>query len=103
MEPSRTRFPRPMQVSVELTARVIDLEAVDSAPCCPDCDQALNLHQPDERLPDQLLATCDSCFRWYSLFELSDNASEVLMLELPGRSTVTVEEVFLRNGTDRRE
>lgn len=34
-------------------------------PCCPRCDSNLSLHQPDEDLPDRLLATCDFCKAWY--------------------------------------
>jgi hypothetical protein len=101
VEPARSRFPSLMKATMELTARMIDLEAEDTAPCCPHCEQMLNLHQPDENLPNQLLATCDSCHRWYSLFEVGDDASEFLMLDLPDRSMV--EEARLQNGIDHQE
>jgi hypothetical protein len=77
-----------MKATMELTARVIDLEAEDTAPCCPRCEQLLNLHQPDESLPDRLLATCDSCLRWYSLFGIGAEPSQFLMLDLPDKSMI---------------
>ena len=49
---------------------------------------AFNLHQPDECTPDQLLATCDSCFRWYCLVERGDREMRVLMVELPSKSVI---------------
>jgi hypothetical protein len=55
---------------------------------CPHCNVGLNLHQPDECSPDQLLATCDACFRWYCLMELGDEHENVLMIELPGKAMI---------------
>jgi hypothetical protein len=87
-----------MKAKLELTARMIKLRAEDTAPCCPLCDQVLNLHQPDESLPDQLLATCDSCLRWYSLFGMSEDSTQFLMLDLPDKSMI--EEAHFANGHD---
>jgi len=101
VEPAHLRLPGPMKATIELTARVIDLEAEDTAPCCPLCEQLLNLHQPDENLPDQLLATCDSCPRWYSLFGIEENPSRFLMLDLPDKSMI--DEARFTNGLDGRE
>lgn len=33
--------------------------------CCPRCEGALTLHQPDPDLPGRLLATCFECKTWY--------------------------------------
>ena len=85
MEPFRSRFPSPMKVVLELNARVIDSLAIESAPCCSSCNRKMNLHQPDENLPSQLLATCGFCGTWYSLIELKNDPVEVLMIELPRR------------------
>ena len=90
-----------MKAMVEMTARMIDLEAEDMAPCCPHCEQLLNLLQPDQSLPNQLLATCDSCLRWYSLFGIGENSNQFLMLDLPDKSMI--EEAGLTNGLDDRE
>ncbi len=100
MEPARPRLPGLMRASMELTARMIELERGDSAPCCPLCDQLLNLHQPDESLPDQLLATCDSCLRWFSLFGIGADPSRFLMLDLPDKAMI--EAARLTDGPDRQ-
>jgi len=72
----------------------------DFAPSCPHCKNGLNLHQPDESSPDQLLATCDSCFRWFCLLELGSDGLDVLMIELPGKTMV--EEALGRLPVDQR-
>jgi hypothetical protein len=77
-----------MKALLELTARLVDLEADDGAPCCPRCEQMLNLHQPDENLPNQLLATCGSCLRWYSLFGISIESGQFLMIDLPDTAII---------------
>jgi hypothetical protein len=33
--------------------------------CCPECENPLTLHQPDEELADRLLATCEVCKSWF--------------------------------------
>lgn len=89
-----------MKVTVEMTARMIDLEAEDTVPRCPHCEQLLNLLQPDQSLPNQLLATCDSCLRWYSLFGIGEESNQFLMLDLPDKSII--EEAGFTNGLDDR-
>ena len=101
MEPARSKLLGPRKATMELTARVIDLEAEYTAPCCPLCEQLLNLHQPDESLPNQLLATCDSCLRWYSLFGIGENPSQFLMLDLPDKSMI--EEARFTSALDAQE
>jgi hypothetical protein len=96
-----SRHPGPIRAMLELTARVIDLGAEGAAPCCPLCGQLLNLHQPDESLPNQLLATCDSCLQWYSLFGIGENSNQFLMLDLPDKSMI--EEACFRSGLDDQE
>ena len=101
MEPARSRHPGPMKTMLELTAHMIDLAADDTVPCCPHCEQLLDLHQPDESLPNQLLATCHSCLRWYSLFRIGENSNQFLMLDLPDKSMI--EEAGFTNDLDDRE
>jgi hypothetical protein len=43
--------------------------------CCPRCECAMTLHQPDPELPDRLLATCDDCKSWF----LADTYGAVLI------------------------
>jgi hypothetical protein len=101
VEPVGSRHPGPMKATMVLTARVIDLEAKNTAPCCPLCEQLLNLHQPDESLPNQLLATCDSCLRWYCLFGMGEDSNQFFMLGLPDKSMI--EEARFTNGLDDQE
>ncbi len=54
---------------------------------CPECGAPLNLSQPDEEFPTDLLATCGPCRRWYVLGEPNESG-EVLLLELPGISEI---------------
>lgn len=88
MKPSQLRVPAPLKVTCELSARIIKPENLDYPPSCPACGQQLSLHQPDEKVPTQLLATCDDCSRWFSLVELSDDAREILMIDFPERSMI---------------
>jgi hypothetical protein len=85
VEPGQTRFPNPLKTTVELSARMIVLRDANSRPCCPHCgaSHALDLHQPVDTAPDELLATCSNCRRWYFLIEVSEESQEVLMVELP--------------------
>jgi hypothetical protein len=73
---------------VEVRVQVIALDTEESQLSCPDCDQGLNLHQPDETSPDHLLATCDSCTRWFALHELSGDGIEYAMFEIPSLGIV---------------
>jgi hypothetical protein len=99
VEPTRLRFPRAGRIAVELSVRLVDPES-GSSPICPHCDSALNLHQPDETSPEQLLATCDTCFRWFCLVELGTESVDVLMIELPGKSMI--EKALSRDAVDQR-
>jgi hypothetical protein len=72
----------------ELNARLVKAEKLGEPLVCTCCDQELNLHQPDENRPSQLLATCEGCCRWFSLIELNDEDGEMIMIELPGRSVI---------------
>jgi hypothetical protein len=45
---------------------------------CPDCEGHTIIHQPDEALPDRLLATCPSCTAWFLL-----HAAAGVMVRLP--------------------
>jgi hypothetical protein len=49
--------------AASLTRRLDD----DAAPVrfCPHCDADLEVHQPDEDLPDRLLAVCPCCKAWF--------------------------------------
>ena len=55
--------------------------------CCPACQVPLNLHQPDEEQPSQLLGTCDCCSRWFFLVESELDWEGMLLFELPSAET----------------
>ncbi len=42
-----------------------DFEPIVPRPCCPRCDSELTFHQPDEGLPQRLLAICSECGGWF--------------------------------------
>jgi hypothetical protein len=90
VRPLRPRLPNPERVTLELNVRVIELGLGESETVCEHCQEPLNLHQPDESLPSQLLATCGSCSRWFSLVGVDAEGSEYLMVELPSRSQLEV-------------
>ena len=100
VKPTRLKIPGTGKVAVDLNVRVIAPDDGGSAPGCPHCESGLNLHQPDECTPDRLLATCDSCFRWYCLVELGDREMRVLMVELPSKSVI--EKAFRETPMDPR-
>jgi hypothetical protein len=103
VKPARARHAVPMKATLELTARMIVLGAEDTAPCCPRCKHVLDLHQPDENLPNRLLATCDSCLRWYCLFGTGEDSdsNQFFMLGLPDKSMI--EAARFTNGLDAPE
>lgn len=50
---------------------------------CPDCHGRLVVHQPDERQPERLLATCRACFAWFLM-----DAPGRILLRLPGEAAL---------------
>ena len=48
--------------------------------CCPQCEYSLTLHQPDPKLPERLLATCDECKAWFL-----SNSDGVNLVAIPPR------------------
>jgi hypothetical protein len=49
-------------------------QEVDTAeqPICEECDNELELHQPDKTNPDKLLGICDICHSWYVIESKTD-------------------------------
>ena len=94
MDPAEARFPFSSKIAVELNALLVHLTRNGTRPMCPNCNHPLDLHQPDENAPENLLATCDSCSRWYFLSEVGKQGRDVLLVELPSRSIV---EEFVHN------
>jgi len=54
--------------AIRLALDIIRLHPDPEAPsevACPDCRGVLELHQPDQRLPERLLGTCPRCSAWF--------------------------------------
>ncbi len=49
-----------------------------SGVACPACRGSLVFHQPDARLPDRLIATCETCPAWFLL-----DAAFAVLIRLP--------------------
>ncbi len=54
---------------------------------CPSCALALDLHQPDSRDPDSLLATCPACGAWHLIAKALDQDG-VVIVTVPGGDAV---------------
>lgn len=88
MRPSPPKRNRPRERKIEIHLRVVDLDADFAGIPCPDCHEPLNLHQPDENNPDQLLATCGTCSQWFAVCELGAGGGHHALLEIPGQRLV---------------
>lgn len=88
MDPAHARPRLAVTVPVELNARIIQLSRSGLRPHCPRCDNPLDLHQPDENSPEDLLATCDSCSGWFFVWQTGRQGRDLLLLELPSREAI---------------
>jgi hypothetical protein len=59
---------------IRLMCETEDLSEVE----CPGCHGHVAIHQPEVRLPDRLLGTCESCRAWFLI-----DAAAGLMVLLP--------------------
>jgi hypothetical protein len=84
MRPSQTILSKPSAFTFELVARPVPADSEESCLCCPACHSPLDLHQPDEELPSQLLGICEWCAKWFFLVEIDEDWKESLLFELPG-------------------
>lgn len=100
MDPAQTRTSLASTLNVDLSARVIQLARLGVRLQCPGCSHPLDLHQPDERVPENLLATCETCSQWYLLIELGKHGRELLLLALP---TMPVIEEFVQKSRSAAE
>jgi hypothetical protein len=75
-------------MTFDLVARAITKNSAANSLCCPDCHDPLDLHQPDEEQPAQLLGTCDCCSKWYFVMEIEPEWNGMLLIELPGERAV---------------
>jgi hypothetical protein len=85
---SHITIARSTPLTLELVARSVSSNARANSLQCPDCQVALNLHQPDVEQPSQLLGTCECCSRWFFLVENGLDCGEMLLFELPTAETI---------------
>jgi hypothetical protein len=83
MLPFQTIEWRTTKFAVELTAYGVSLPEDSYSPWCPSCREHLDLHQPDETCPGQLLAVCVSCGRWYVWLEEGEEGSGSVLVAIP--------------------
>jgi hypothetical protein len=75
-------------MTFELVAHPVAVCPEASSLCCPDCQVPLDLSQPDDSEPTQLLGTCDSCRRWFFAVEIEADWNGTLLFELPRAETI---------------
>jgi hypothetical protein len=92
VQPSRNGRSTSSPLTFELVARPVTIMPGAHSLCCPDCQLPLDLHQPDEELPAQLLGICESCSKWFLVVEVEPDWSGTLLFELP--SAETIRELF---------
>jgi hypothetical protein len=88
MKPSHVAAIETVPMGFELEASVVHGDSWSRPLCCPACQVPLNLHQPDEEQPAQLLGTCDDCGRWFFLVESEVEWEGTLMFALPSAETI---------------
>jgi hypothetical protein len=88
LTPSHCAISRPTLMTFELVARVVSTNSWANSLCCPKCQVRLDLHQPNEDEPSQLLGTCDCCCGWFFLVESDLDREGTLLFELPRADTI---------------
>ncbi len=83
VQPSRPGLSTLSPMTFDLVVRAVATNTGDFSLSCPDCQVPLNLHQPDEEQPAQLLGTCDCCSKWFFLMEIEPDWQGTLFIELP--------------------
>jgi hypothetical protein len=88
MQLSRSKFSGPIPISFDLMTHAVSMSPDGSSLCCPECEVLLDLHQPDDNEPTQLLGICDACNKWYFLVEIEFNWNGALLFELPSAGAI---------------
>ena len=88
MQPSQTVLSKSSALTFEVVARPVPPDTGTGSLCCPACHVPLDLHQPDEELPSQLLGTCEWCSKWFFLVEIDADWNGSLLFELPGAEDI---------------
>ena len=88
MKPSHLDVLQSIPLNFELVGPATGEGSWTNSLCCTACRAPLNLHQPDEEKPSQLLGTCDVCSRWFFLVESELDWEGTLLFELPSAETI---------------
>jgi hypothetical protein len=88
MKPSHLEVSQSIPLTFELVAQAVSASSWTNSLCCTSCRVPLNLHQPDEERPSQLLGTCDACSRWFFVVESEMDWEGMLLFELPTAETI---------------
>ena len=75
-------FPHQLSVSWNVTVLEVTPDGIVS-PACQKCRASLEIHQPDEARPDQLLGTCRECGCWH-MIEMAPGGREAYLFDIPG-------------------
>jgi hypothetical protein len=88
MKPAQMVLSKSSALTFRMVARSVPSILETSCLCCPGCHIPLDLHQPDEELPSQLLGICEWCAKWFFLVEIDADWKESLLFELPGADDI---------------
>src|SRR4051794_12496143 len=93
-------FPREITITCEVSSLAISPAGLATV-SCQHCQTSLDVHQPDEKIPTHLLATCGRCGDWY-MIELLSNRTQALMVTMPGVRMIRAALAALKTGTESR-
>jgi hypothetical protein len=88
MRASRATFSGPIPISFEMMTHAVSMSSEVCSLCCPECEIPLDLHQPDDNEPTQLLGICAPCGKWYFLVEIESGWNGALLFELPSAGAI---------------
>ena len=77
---------RDVRLSLRLSEVVTCPDGLRRA-CCPNCDEPIDLHQPEQEAPSHLLGVCGACGAWY-LLSWRPGSSQGFMLQLPDFASI---------------
>lgn len=75
-------FPHQLSITWEVAVLEVSPDGL-VAPSCLKCHASLDIHQPEEDRPSQLLGTCGECGAWH-MIEVSPDGTEAYLFNMPG-------------------
>lgn len=74
-------FSEEWNIRCEATPVAVTPEGIE-VPECRICGEPLTIHQPDEKWPEHLLATCGECGAWFQV-EIMPDWTKAFLINLP--------------------